>query len=127
MWDLCWTNWRWGTFPLPIFIPPISPQSPSSIIRGWYNRPVVAAVPSGLSLTTLTIINIHIAEDGILQITNLKGCLRKRKWPDYKPPRYSFLKGPRKIIKISAENLPRGIGRESPKADNFTAICEPIV
>jgi hypothetical protein len=32
-------------FPLPIFIPRISPQSPSPIIRGWYNRPVVAAVP----------------------------------------------------------------------------------
>jgi hypothetical protein len=32
-------------FPLPIFIPQISPQSPSSNIRGWYNRPVVAAVP----------------------------------------------------------------------------------
>jgi hypothetical protein len=31
-------------FPLPIFIPTISPQSPSPIIRGWYNRPVVAAV-----------------------------------------------------------------------------------
>jgi hypothetical protein len=27
-------------FALPIFIPPISPQSPSPIIRGWYNRPV---------------------------------------------------------------------------------------
>jgi hypothetical protein len=27
-------------FPLPIFIPPISPQSPSPIIRGWHNRPV---------------------------------------------------------------------------------------
>jgi hypothetical protein len=32
-------------FPLPIFIPTISLQSPSPIIRGWYNRPVVAAVP----------------------------------------------------------------------------------
>jgi hypothetical protein len=31
-------------FPLPIFIPPISPQSPSPIIRGWYNRPAVATV-----------------------------------------------------------------------------------
>jgi hypothetical protein len=30
---------------LPIFIPPVSPQSPSPVIRGWYNRPVVAAVP----------------------------------------------------------------------------------
>jgi hypothetical protein len=38
-------------FPLPIFIPPIAPQSPSPIIWGWYNRPEVAAVPSGLSLT----------------------------------------------------------------------------
>jgi hypothetical protein len=45
-------------FPLPIFIPPISPQSPSSIIWGWYNRPEVAAVPSGLSPTPLTIIII---------------------------------------------------------------------
>jgi hypothetical protein len=43
-------------FPCLIFIPPISPQSPSSIIWGWYNRPVVAAVPSGLSLTSLKII-----------------------------------------------------------------------
>jgi hypothetical protein len=32
-------------FPLPIFIPPIFPQSPSSIIWSWYNKPVVAAVP----------------------------------------------------------------------------------
>jgi hypothetical protein len=43
-------------FPLPILVPPIAPQSPSSIIWGWYNRPVAAAVPSGLSLTTLRII-----------------------------------------------------------------------
>jgi hypothetical protein len=32
-------------FPLPIFTPPISPQSPSPIIQGWCSRPVVAAVP----------------------------------------------------------------------------------
>jgi hypothetical protein len=31
-------------FPQPIFIPPIAPQSPSSIIWGLYNRPEVAAV-----------------------------------------------------------------------------------
>jgi hypothetical protein len=31
-----------GFPPLPNFIPPISPPSP--IIRGWYNRPVVATV-----------------------------------------------------------------------------------
>jgi hypothetical protein len=40
-------------FPLPIFIPPIAPQSPSSIVWGLYNRPEVAAVPSGLSPTPL--------------------------------------------------------------------------
>jgi hypothetical protein len=49
MWDLWWTKWRWGMFfrvfrfPLPIFIPPISPQSPSPIIWGWYNWQVVTA------------------------------------------------------------------------------------
>jgi hypothetical protein len=32
-------------FPLPIFIPPIAPQSSSSIIWGLCNRPEVAAVP----------------------------------------------------------------------------------
>jgi hypothetical protein len=54
MWDLWWTKWRWGRFlrvlrfPLPIFIPPIAPQSSSSIIWGFYNRPEVAAVPRDL-------------------------------------------------------------------------------
>jgi hypothetical protein len=38
-------------FPLPIFIPPISPQSPSPIIWGWYNRPV-----SGLSTKSTTLL-----------------------------------------------------------------------
>jgi hypothetical protein len=46
------------SFPLPIFIPPIAPQLPPSIIGGWYNRPVVAAVPTGLSLSPLRIIII---------------------------------------------------------------------
>jgi hypothetical protein len=40
-------------FPLPIFIPPIAPQSPSSIT---WRRSAVAAVPGGLSLTPLIII-----------------------------------------------------------------------
>jgi hypothetical protein len=43
-------------FPVPNFIQLIAPQSPSSIIWGWYSKPVVAAVPSGLSLTPLRII-----------------------------------------------------------------------
>jgi hypothetical protein len=42
-------------FSLPILIPSISSQSPPPIIWGWYNRPVVAAVPSRLSLTPLRI------------------------------------------------------------------------
>jgi hypothetical protein len=41
-------------FPLPIFIPPIAPQSPSSIkYLGLYNRPEVAAVPGDISPTPL--------------------------------------------------------------------------
>jgi hypothetical protein len=35
-------------FPLPIFIPLIASQSPSSIIWGLYNRPEMAAVPRDL-------------------------------------------------------------------------------
>jgi hypothetical protein len=38
-------------FPLQIFIPPVAPQSPSPIMWGWYNRPEVAAMPSGPSWT----------------------------------------------------------------------------
>jgi hypothetical protein len=52
MWDLWLTKVALGQvfseyfgFPLPIFIPLISPHSPSPIIWGWYNMPVVAAVP----------------------------------------------------------------------------------
>jgi hypothetical protein len=41
-------------FLLPILIPPTTPQSPS-IIWDWYNKPIVATVPSGLSLTPLRI------------------------------------------------------------------------
>jgi hypothetical protein len=48
-------------FPQPIFIPPIVPQSPSSVIWSWYNRLVVAAVPSGLSLTPLLLQVPHIS------------------------------------------------------------------
>jgi hypothetical protein len=61
MWNLWWTKWRWGRFlrvlrfPPPIFIPPIAPESPLSIIWGWYHGPVEAAVPIGLSLTPLRI------------------------------------------------------------------------
>jgi hypothetical protein len=54
---LCWIfGGRSGTgagflrvlqFSLAIFIPPIAPQSPSSVIWGWHNRPIVIAVPSG--------------------------------------------------------------------------------
>jgi hypothetical protein len=42
-------------FHLPIFIPPISPQSPSPIIWDWYNRPVVAAILRDFSLTLIRI------------------------------------------------------------------------
>jgi hypothetical protein len=38
---------------LSIFIPPISPQSPSLIIRGWYNRPVSGRSTKRFSVTSL--------------------------------------------------------------------------
>jgi hypothetical protein len=41
-------------FPLPTFIPPIAPQSPSSIIWGLYNMPEVAAVPRYLDILGLS-------------------------------------------------------------------------
>jgi hypothetical protein len=47
-------------FSLPKLIPPIASQSLPSIIWGWYNRPVIAAVASGLSFTPLIIIIIII-------------------------------------------------------------------
>jgi hypothetical protein len=62
MWDLWWRKVALGQvfseyFGFPAnFIPPVAPQSPSSIIWGWHNRPEVAAIPSGLSLTQLRII-----------------------------------------------------------------------
>jgi hypothetical protein len=37
-------------FPLPFLIPPTAPHS-SSLIRGWFNGPVVADMPDGLSVT----------------------------------------------------------------------------
>jgi hypothetical protein len=64
MWDLWWTKCALAgllpvlRFLLLILVPPIAPQSPSSIIWGWYKRTVVPAVPSGLSLTPLRIIKI---------------------------------------------------------------------
>jgi hypothetical protein len=53
-------------FPLPIFIPPVAPQSPSSIIWGWYSRLIVGSVPSGLSRTLLRILKNK-------NIKNMKG------------------------------------------------------
>jgi hypothetical protein len=43
-------------FSCKIVVPPIAPISSSSMIWGWCNRPVVAAVPIDLSLTPVRII-----------------------------------------------------------------------
>jgi hypothetical protein len=85
-------------FPLPIFILPIAPQSP----WGWYNRPVVAAVPSGLSLTP----------------------------PKKKNPSSSAalpLGSTQPLTDMKTRNLPGGKERSARKADNLTTICEQIV
>jgi hypothetical protein len=56
-------------FPLPVFIPPIAPQSQSSIIWSWCNRPVVAGVPIGLSLTPLIIIIIILNSFAVVYVS----------------------------------------------------------
>jgi hypothetical protein len=57
-------------FPLPVFIPPIAPQAPSSVIWDWYNRPIIAAVPSALSLTPLRLIK-KVQEGRIMKGENI--------------------------------------------------------
>jgi hypothetical protein len=37
------------------------------------------------------------------------------------------LRSPRPLTEMSTRNLPEGKGRPERKADNLTAICEPIV
>jgi hypothetical protein len=64
-------------FPLPIFIPPIAPHSPSPIIWGCYNRPEVAAVQE-LSPTPLAIKkNICVGVQALfkLHLRNLRGWI----------------------------------------------------
>jgi hypothetical protein len=77
MWDLWWTKWRWGRFPLSSFIPPIAPQSPSSVNWGWYNKPVVAAIASGLSLTPIIIIIILIKEQLTVVVWSKSAVLKR--------------------------------------------------
>jgi hypothetical protein len=53
MWDLWLTKWHWGRFSPSISVSPANLNSTNySTITIWssYNRPVVASVPSGLSL-----------------------------------------------------------------------------
>jgi hypothetical protein len=57
--------------PLQIFIPPIAPQSPLSIVWSLYNRPEVAAVPSGLSPTPLIIIKNKYREGMTCETSSL--------------------------------------------------------
>jgi hypothetical protein len=57
MWGLWWTKGHWGRLsPSTPISPAISHSTNCStlilIIWGWYNRPVIADVPSGLSLTS---------------------------------------------------------------------------
>jgi hypothetical protein len=50
MWDLWLTKWHWGSCSLGTTVSPANLHSTNR-----YNRPVVAAVPSGLSPTSLRI------------------------------------------------------------------------
>jgi hypothetical protein len=94
-------------FPLPIFIPPTAPQSPSSNIWGWYeyNRPVVAAVPRRLSLTPLIIIIIIIIITPWFQSA-------KRTIPTERPPlvgEVSAHLADRRGVAWSAQRIPTAV------------------
>jgi hypothetical protein len=108
-------------FPLPIFIPPISPQSPSPIIWGWYNRPVVASVPKvpphklkkkclkqeKESRVKILIWSMDFSNDQILPSTLWS-------WVAYS------------LTETSTTNLHVGKGRPGRKADKFAVVCGPI-
>jgi hypothetical protein len=71
MWDLWWAKVALGQvfceyFGFPCQSSPIAPQSTSSVIWSWYNGPIVAAVPSGFSLTPLRIITEIIKKDNLV-------------------------------------------------------------
>jgi hypothetical protein len=57
MWELWWRKWNWGRFSPSTSVSPAKLHSTNcstiTIIyhQGWYNRPIVAALPSGLSPT----------------------------------------------------------------------------
>jgi hypothetical protein len=60
MWDLWRAKWQWGRFSPSTSVSPANLHSTglstiTIIIRGWYNRPVVATGPSGFSLTPLRV------------------------------------------------------------------------
>jgi hypothetical protein len=67
-------------FPLTIFIPPITPQSPSCIIRGMYNRPMWPQCwdlqgPRGLEqrdLRNLNLGDLKKGPDGVVSPTPQK-------------------------------------------------------
>jgi hypothetical protein len=65
-------------FPLPIFIPPTAPQSPSSIIWDWHKRPIVVAVLSGLSLISLR--RIIIIKTGVRMTLITERTAQSIKW-----------------------------------------------
>jgi hypothetical protein len=82
MWDLWWTKWHWGRFSQRTSVSPANPHSTDCsiiIIRGWYNRPEVADVPSGLSLTParetkktcLNVMPLKIARSSIFSVPYL--------------------------------------------------------
>jgi hypothetical protein len=56
-------------------MPPTAPQLPSSIIRGWYNRPVVATVASGLTPTENNNNTVQILMSDLLNSSSWSQCV----------------------------------------------------
>jgi hypothetical protein len=69
MWNLRWTSRHWGRFSqyfgflCQSFMPSTAPQSPPSIIQGWYNRSINGLISSILDSTT-SIKNRPLANEG---------------------------------------------------------------
>jgi hypothetical protein len=98
-------------FPLPILIPPTAPHSSSYIIWGWLSRPNNGRSTGLVSPHPKKLIYIYI---GFFNLPNPSS--RTMALGSTQPPTES-----------STRNLYRGKGRPACKADNLTAICEPVV
>jgi hypothetical protein len=100
MWDLWWTKWRWGRFSSSTSVSPANLHSTNFstiiIIRGWYNRPVVVAVPKvpPHKLQKNNYIVNSMTDCTAVMLNNISVSVVIRLWDLFKKPRnkmYSWI------------------------------------